>query len=494
MRSRAIAATLLIAAAAAAQDQKPPETSGMSGQNQPNASGGNGQAFADPSLLFGGTDGAFIGLAVNNIQGEGSYAATVINTQFSLGPVGLGLSLPLNLLIWNNDQCCLGATTRESKTYAGVLRRRDWDEAQDYTKFVRYIRYGNKREPLYVLAGQLWGASVGHGTLVNRYSNSLSLDHPKAGLALDVNSDWAGVETLTDWVGNPTLMAGRAYVRPFGDTPILRGWAIGFSGATDRTAPVGVSGPLQSDAQGNPMNLNHQAIYAIGVDTEFEVLRNSFISLIPYADFNRIAGAGNGVHTGILTDIHLPIPLLELGVQAKLEYRMMQPGYIPEYFDQVYDLGRVQYAMQGATSTTYVSKYDAAVAARAAANGDTSFSQRGYYGELAFNFAGLMQIGGLYQDRLGDPNGASFGLFATVPYFDVIKVSAYYLRKNMKSGFDDAFRLDARSLLAASLAYKVWGPIYFRADFRRQWVLLPGETQITAVDSFTAGMATFIAF
>jgi hypothetical protein len=229
----------------------------------------------------------------------------------------------------------------------------------------------------------------------------------------------------------------------------------------------------------------------MGVDTEFEVLRNSFISLIPYADFNRIAGAGNGVHTGVLTDIRLPIPLLEVGLQAKLEYRMMQAGYIPEYFDQVYDLGRVQYAVQNGAGTAYVSKYDAAQGAR---TGDTSFSQRGYYGELAFTFAGLMQIGGLYQDRQGDPNGASFGLFATVPNFDVVKVSAYYLRKNMRSGFSDAFQLDERSLLAASLAYKVWGPVYFRADFRRQWVLLPGETQIKAVDSFTAGMATFIAF
>src|SRR5439155_1447890 len=82
------------------------------------AAAGN-QAFADPSLLFSGTPGAFIGLAVNNIQGEGSYASTVINTEFSLGPVGVGLSLPLNLLLWNNDQCCTGAYTRDSKTYGG---------------------------------------------------------------------------------------------------------------------------------------------------------------------------------------------------------------------------------------------------------------------------------------------------------------------------------------------------------------------------------------
>jgi hypothetical protein len=488
MRLPAAVATILIATASAAQDPSAPETSG---QNQPSAAGGNGQAFPDPSQLFGGSDGAFIGLAVNNIQGEGSYAATVINAQLSLGPVGLGLSLPLNLLIWNNDQCCLGATTRESKTYFGVLRRRDWDEPQDFTKFVRYVRYGNKREPLYVLAGQLWGASIGHGTLVSRYSNSLSLDHPKAGLALDVNTAYAGVETLTDWVGNPTLMAARAYLRPFGDAPILRGWAIGFSGATDRSAPVGVIGPLQSDPEGNPVGLNQRAIYAMGVDTEFEVLRNSLISLIPYADLNRIAGAGNGVHTGVLADVRFPVPLLEVALQAKLEYRMMQPGYIPEYFDQAYDVARVQYAVQSGAGTTYMSKYDAAQAAR---TGDTSFSRRGYYGEMAFTFAGLMQVGGLYQDGQGDPNGASFGLFAAVPKFDVIKVSAYYLRKNMKSGFADAFQLDERSLLAASLAYRVWGPVYFRADFRRQWVLLPGEPQIKAVDSFTAGMATFIAF
>jgi hypothetical protein len=489
MRIGVLATAFMISAAAAAQDLQPPETSGIGGQNQPSASGGNGQAFADPSLLFGGTPGAFIGVAVNNIEGEGSYASTVINTEFSLGPVGLGLSVPLNVLVWNNDACCVGGYTRESKTYGGLLRRRDWDEPQDFSKFVRFVRYGHKRDPVYMLAGQLWGASIGHGTLVSRYANSLNLDHPKAGLALDVNTEYFGLETMTDYVGDPSLVAARAYVRPFGEMPILRGWAIGVSGVTDRTAPTGVTGPLTADANGNPIIADKRAVYALGVDTEFEVLRNSLISLIPYADFNRIAGAGNGIHAGVLTDVYLPVPLLEMNVQAKFEYRMMQEGYIPEYFDQTYDLGRLQYATQSGSGTAYLPKFDAAQASR---TGDTSYSQRGYYGELAVGFAGLVQIGGLYQDRQGDPNGASFGVFATVPKFDVIKVSAYYLRKNMKSGFDDAFRLDERSLLAASLAYKVFGPVYFRADFRRQWVLQDG--QMKAVDTYTAGMATFIAF
>jgi len=483
MRSRIFAATVLIAAAAIAQEPESPPP--------PNAAAGYG-AFGNPSVgLFGGTAGAYMGLAVTNIEGEGSYAATLINTEFSLGPVGLGLSVPLNVMIWNNDQCCVGGYTRESKTYGGLIRKRDWDEPQDFARFIRFIRYGNKRDPVYAVAGQLWAASIGHGTLVSRYSNSLSLDHPKVGLALDVNTEFVGFESLTDWVGNPTLMAGRAYLRPFGDMPVLRGWAIGVSGATDRRAPVGLTGPLQADAQGNPIIPNQQAVYAIGVDTEFEVVRNSLLSLIPYVDFNRIAGAGNGLHAGVLSDVRLPVPLLEMNVQAKLEYRVMQPGYIPEYFDQTYDIGRVQYAVQQGASTTYVAKYDAALAAKTS---DTSFSQRGFHGELAVNLAGFVQVGGLYEDRQGDPNGASLGVFAILPKFDVVKASAYYLRKNMKSGFSDAVRLDERSLLAASLAYKMVGPLYFRADFRREWVLPPGETQIRSVDSFTAGFASFFEF
>jgi len=104
-----------------------------------------------------------------------------------------------------------------------------------------------------------------------------------------------------------------------------------------------------------------------------------------------------------------------------------------------------------------------------------------------------VQVGGLYEDRQGDANGASLGLFAILPKLDVVKASAYYLRKNMKSGFGDAFRLDERSLLAASLAYKMVAallpgrfPARVGASARRD----PDRS----VDSFTAGFASFFEF
>ena len=496
----------LFATAAAAQDQQPPEAGGVGGQNVPSASALSSQAFTDPSQLFSGKAGAFFGLAFNNIQGEGLYAATVINTEFNLGPVGIGLGLPIDLLVWNDDNCCgpdpdaqgNHPHSRDYKTYGGVIRKRDWDEPQDYARLIRFVRYGHKRDPVYVLAGQLWGATLGHGTLVNRYANSLNLDHPKFGLALDLNGTYFGIETLTDYLTNPALLGTRAYVRPFGDTPIARGWALGVTFVADRTAPrhlaTNSDGSLQQDSVGNPIIDVNNAIYAGGVDTEYELLHNSIISLLPYVDLNRIAGAGNGLHAGVLTDIYLPIPLLEVNVEARLEYRMMQAGYIPEYFDQTYDLGRVQYAVTSGTSTTYAPKYTVAQAAHVAAADPGAIDKKGYYGELAFGFAGFLQIGGLYQNYEGDPNGASLGLFATLPKIELVKISGYYLRKNMKPGFDDAFKLDERSLLAASLAYKIFGPLYLRVDFQRRWQLQPGATQITAINNFQAGIASFVSF
>src|SRR3954462_6497154 len=94
MRLPIIAIMLLIAAAAPAQETHA-DAAAPQGEQVPSPA--NLQPYSDPSALFGGGSGAFVGLAVRNIQGEGAYAATVVNADLSLGSVGLGLSVPLNL-------------------------------------------------------------------------------------------------------------------------------------------------------------------------------------------------------------------------------------------------------------------------------------------------------------------------------------------------------------------------------------------------------------
>jgi len=497
-------AIILASNAAFAQEEPPPpppplnpETAGVGGQNEPAPGSPNGnQAFANPSEIFSGRAGAFFGLGFAKIDGD-YYLATTVNTDFSLGKVGLGLALPIDLLVINDQS----TGTRDDKAYSGLLRRKDWNQLEDYFRFIRYVRYGQKRDPVYALVGQLWGSSVGHGTLLNRYSNSLNLDHPKFGGAFDLNGTFVGIETLTDSFVNPQLIATRLHVRPFGDTPIARGLAFGATGIIDRQAPSSLlfatrpdgSSILQADASGTPLVAVSAPFYALGFDTEYEVFHNSLITLIPYVDANRLVGAGNGLHVGVLTDISLPVPLLSIVLQTRLEYRLMQAGYIPEYFDQTYDLGRYQYAVLNSADpahpvTVYTPKSQAAYTDKKAGG----IPRKGYYGELALNFAGFVQVGGVLQDYEGD-NGASLGLFATLPKLEVVKISGYYLRKNF-SGPSDAFTLDERSLLAFAVAYRLFGPLYFRVDYTRQWVLDPNTSRIAAVSNFNAGIAAYVPF
>jgi hypothetical protein len=490
--SAALLSALAAAPGAASAQEQAPTPAGVGGQNQPNASDG-GQAFADPSQLFSGQAGAFFGVGIGKIDGD-VYATTLLNTDFSVGPVGVGLGLPVHLLVRNDAS----TGTRESKAYGGVVRRRDFDQFENYLRVVRYLRYGHKRDELYVLAGQQWGSSIGHGTLVNRYNNTLNLDRAKFGLALDVNTIWFGVETLADSIVDPALLASRAYVRPLGDVPYFRGWAVGATVAVDRAAPrslataTSASGQrvLQVDEHGAPVVALGEATYAAGIDTEFEVVHNSMLSLIPYVDLNRLLGAGNGLHTGVLVDVRIPVPVLDIDLQARLEYRRLQAGYLPEYFDQQYDLARYQFALRTSTPAGMVTTYQPKATAARELHRTGGGAKNGYYGELAFNFAGLVQVGGVLQGYEGE-NGSSLGLFATLPRFQTFKLSGYYLRNNF-NGFRDAFTLDERSLLAFAAAYNIAGPLYFRADFTRQWQLLPNRPRIEAVDRYNVGLALFV--
>src|SRR5438045_2421189 len=129
MSPRVLALIAVVSTAAVAQT----ESGGIGGQNVPNAGGAlGGQAFTDPSQLFSGRAGAFFGLGFTRIKDEGDYITTIINTEFNLGQVGVGLALPLNLLVDAED-----GVSRDDITYNHVIRKRDWDEPLDYFKLVR---------------------------------------------------------------------------------------------------------------------------------------------------------------------------------------------------------------------------------------------------------------------------------------------------------------------------------------------------------------------
>lgn len=485
---------MLVSVVAQAEDA-PPTTPPPSPTTNP---------LADPASLFGtsGQAGATAGLGFGQLDGN-FWVQMRTTFDLNLGDIGLGLQVPLNLLAYTTS----ATPTRDDLTYFHIIRKADWPKPsssnyQQYLQLVRYVRYGHKRDPLYALVGQIYGSSMGHGTIIDRTNNSLNPLHPKYGLDFEVNAATGGIEFFTNslaWPGT-NVVGARAYARPTviagGAGSLLDTWAVGASIVTDRNAPLTLatsgldkngspcSGScLATGDDGLPIAATETAMRVFGVDTELQLLHNAVLDFIPYVDFNREVGAGNGLHAGIQTNFTFPI-LATVNLWTKLEYRLMQPAYIPGYFDAAYELQRYTFPIIPDLS---VPKAAAGVALRAR-NGTGLVP--GVYGEATFQFLGMADIGATYTATPGIRNSSTVMAFATLPKFDTVKVTAYYLRKNFE-GLSDVAGLDERSMLVGALLYKIFGPVYLMAAFQRHWATDPITGKIVGTNDYNFGLQSY---
>jgi len=487
----AVALALTAPSAAIAQDAAPPAADGSGSMGAPPVPLTNGQL--DPSALFGGGGGLTAALGLGALDGD-FYAQSSLMYDFELGPVGLGLQLPLNVMLWDVDG---NATTRANDTYFGLVRKADYPELTadtygQYLRMMRYVRFGHKRDPLFVQYGQLFAASIGHGTLVNRYNNVLDRTRPRSGLQFDINvPEWGGIETLVNDISWPstTLMAARGYVLPFGRSGIwpLNKWAVGVSAVYDRDMPRTLGTGV--DAAGRPaVAVADPLMQNYGVDTEVELVGTSILNVVPYIDFNfQDAGrsglweANKGLHLGTNANFVLPI-FGAMKLWTRLEWRVMQEGYIPDYFDAGYDLQRYQFPV----GTELLPK--AAAAARMATQNGNPW-RGGYYGEASAQFLGLVQAGAFYAQAIDVANSGNLTVFATLPSFDMFKLSAYYLRKNFDK-FEQLWALDERSVLTATGLVKLGPtPFWLMASFNRSWAVDPTGALLPQ-DSWNFGVQT----
>ena len=203
-----------------------------------------------------------------------------------------------------------------------------------------------------------------------------------------------------------------------------------------------------------------------GVDLEANVLNTTMIQITPYTDLNHVDGGGTGWHLGTLVTLTMPIGF-DLSIPIRLEYRRFQSNYVPAYFSTFYELER--YSFPGGAK---------AVGPKAAVVRSASGSPgiNGYYGDLAFNFAGLIQVGGIYEWY--DNSEPAFSLFASVPALEIIQAKAYYAKTGVKSG-KDAFTFDNRSFLVGELRYEVVTYVYAIGRFTRRWMLDTNESSKT---------------
>jgi len=414
----------------------------------------------------GSDSSSFMAGATFGAIGDELYMQISPRFEFSAGKWGFGLQLPLNVLVY------------EYKDDSDVIRKEDWDEPSDFFRMIRYVQYGHKRDPLYARFGTL-ASDIGHGTIMSRYLNTADLNTFRPGLHTEINLDFGGIELMTSDVvtlwGQSSLsqlIGTRVHVKPMGfvdPESVFNIFAVGVSYVADLNAP-GTLSTITDDEGNTSFEIDDDGRYVVaesgslgvvGIDVEADVLNTDILDILLYTDYNMIGDAGNGLHIGTLMDFNLSLGI-SVRMPVRFEYRIFDADYIPQYFNSFYEIERFSVLADGVAGLTKKTMV------QALSEAEDQDQLTGYYGDLAFDFAGLVQIGGILEAYDGRDNIMT--MFASVPALEVVKAKAYYAKTGIEDA-GDAFKLDDRSLLIAQAEYELYPSLFLVGRFTRRWVL-----------------------
>ena len=194
--------------------------------------------------------------------------------------------------------------------------------------------------------------SLGHGTAVDRFTNSPDGVARRAGLLGEVNlAGLAGHVAVADIVDGPAFVSARVGGRPLmwflapdatfqpneldldPRTEILGIWQIAVAGAADVGPPV--DGTLDSGPS--------LTAAVVSLENEAALLDNQLVKLIAYADVNALTTRHEGAETsglGLHPGVHAMLDVAGFRIEADVEGNVGGDGYAPRYFDRLYFIER----------------------------------------------------------------------------------------------------------------------------------------------------------
>jgi len=279
------------------------ETSGSGGVEVPDNS-----AEGSP----GGTQfglGALVGAAT---MGGITYTQVILTPDLDFGIFGIGLRLNLE---FDKD---------------GKFRPGEWDSVQAILSKIDYLRVGHKGDTFYLRFGSLKNATLGHGTIVDRFDNTLYMpDVRLMGFQLDIDFGAVGFETFTSNAFLFDILAARLFFRPF--TGLFDKLHIGATYAGDLNTKnmikTGEGKYEFSNTDGG------ESVHIIGVDLGLPLPDLGILSWLLYADYSWIVDQGSGFAAGIAGDIAFIF-------NWKFEFNHNRAHYISSYFDFLYLINR----------------------------------------------------------------------------------------------------------------------------------------------------------
>ncbi|MFW5797490.1 MAG: FecR family protein [Spirochaetota bacterium] len=345
-----------------------------------------------------------MGLETGAVTLEGdTYAKIVLQPTVSVGPMEAAFYLPAvyrnNLFDpgtyyrpKGNDEWSFG-TDKDWENEPGEAVR---DLLTDLALKLRYLEYGERRDPFHLKLGNLDKMTLGHGLLMRDYANDV--DFPavrRIGLNTGLDIGSFGMEAAVNDLTEPEIYGGRLFFRP-----LQRTTAFGLSAVAD----IGPAGDLPenngfADPSVNELRRVDPIITGVGADLDVSIVETDLFSLVAFTDVGGLMpylrdsftdsdgdSVSAGLHTETLIDSqegrlrNYGAMTGVLGDFAFLDYRLDFRTYDgifrPFYFDGGYERRRGEAAQK---VYRYLENPD-----------DEAFSRTGagVYGEAGFTLFG----------------------------------------------------------------------------------------------------------
>lgn len=366
--------------------------------------------------------GLTTGLGFTTIDGVLHYRLRAV-PELRIAKFSAGVNVDL---LWN------------SKT--GAIRPADKYDGKRFGRIIHHIGYGGPKDLVEAKIGAIEDYNLGHGFLMNHYSNQTDEDYRKAGLTGRVGFPIAGGQFMISNLGRFDIYGMRAFVRPLSPMalPILKNVEAGISflGDTD---------PDQNRA-------SDDGISAWGLDAGLPIAKTEMFASELYADFGKITGHGAGGGTGIAAKVQAT-NLFAVG--ARLEERFLGKEFIPRYFDGFYDVERYQEVNGMPVRKSYLL---AAV--------DTA-GKNGTFGELAGYVLDKITLKGNYQHYSKVKGSGILHLTALAPKLvPKTDFTLAYDQKNVEST-RDLFKANENTLVTIEAGREVYPHFMLYLTYQR---------------------------
>ncbi|MCK4805185.1 MAG: FecR domain-containing protein, partial [Spirochaetes bacterium] len=291
---------------------------------------------------------------VGSITIDGNvYNRWIFTPELSIGKLGVGLYIPA---IFAPDEGILGKWENNDEwDYTDV-----GDGFHDTLIKFYYISWGEWGDPLYFKIGGIDSFYLGHGFIVDNYSNMIYFpEEIIVGMQFNVNLHLGGFETMLADFSRRQLFGGRFFVRPMGQKVPL---AIGVSTVYERPKPASWPDPDGSGPLYQPTDNENQLprILIFGADIEMPILSIDRFTMMLYADgamlgyiypevpdplVGKVEPGALELIKGIGTGIGLMGQIAKI-FNYRVEYRFIRNYYEPGMIDLLWENRRLEYQQE----------------------------------------------------------------------------------------------------------------------------------------------------